>query len=226
MEKTIKPIAYIKNGFKQKFGIPRQSGRVPEVMSEIIFYPEFRSKDALRELETFSHLWLIFGFSQNEYKDFVPTVRPPRLGGNKKVGVFASRASFRPNGLGLSSVKLIKIKNDKENGQILVVSGADLLSDTPIYDIKPYLPSTDCHLDAIGGYADKFTNYELTVVIPNDIKNKILLDDLPAIIGCLKEDPRPSYKDDDNEYGMFYKNYNVKFYVKDKTLTVTDIEII
>ena len=226
MEKVIKPIAYISNGFKQKFGIPRQSGRVPSVLSEIVFYPDYRSPYALREIESFSHLWLIFGFSKNEKDGFSPTVRPPRLGGNKKVGVFASRSSFRPNGLGLSSVKLIKVKKDEILGLTLIVGGADLLDGTPIYDIKPYIPSSDCHADAIGGYADKFTNYKLNVVIPPEIKDKIETNDLSSIIGCLEEDPRPSYKDDDNVYGMQYKNYDVKFKVDKNDLTVIDLSIL
>ncbi len=224
-EKIIKPIAYISNGFKEKFGIPRQSGRVQELKSKIIFYPEYRNSDALREIKNFSYLWLIFDFSKNEYKSFTPTVRPPRLGGNKKVGVFASRSPFRPNGLGLSSVKLIDVIYDEKFGDTLMVGGADLLDGTPIYDIKPYIPSSDCHENAIGGYSEEFTDYKLNVNFPEELKKDLNNEDLLVIIGCLSEDPRPGYKDDDSEYGMAYKNINVKFKVNKKDLYVTKIEI-
>ncbi len=217
MIKEIKPIAYIKNGFKDKFGIPRQSGKA-EVLSTIVFEREFQSEVAVKELDGFSHIWLIFGFSKTEGK-YSLSVRPPRLGGNKKVGVFASRSPFRPNSLGLSSVKLERV--DKGS---LIVSGADLLDGTPIYDIKPYLTFTDCHLDAKCGYAKEFFDYSLKV------ENEELLDGLDEklkkdIISCLASDPRPSYQEDNKRvYGMSYGGYNIKFKVDGDTLFITNIE--
>ncbi len=214
-------IARIKNGFKDKFGIPRQSGRV-ENISKIVFNKEFASQDAIRRIEEFSHLWIIFGFSKAEGR-YSLTVRPPRLGGNEKVGVFASRSPFRPNNLGLSSVKLLRVEDGKD-GKVLVVSGADLLDGTPVYDIKPYLPFTDCHEDATCGYAGEFVDYKLDVLgiellntVNEDIKNDI--------IACLSEDPRPSYQSDEERiYAMDYSGVNVKFKVKDKTLTIIEVK--
>ncbi len=214
----IKPIAYIHTDFKEKFGIPRQSGRVNELTSKIVLEPEFRSPEALRGIEGFSHLWLIFDFSLSHTDKFSPTVRPPRLGGNERVGVFASRSPFRPNSLGLSSVKLLEIKN----GQDIIVAGADLLDGTPIYDIKPYLPSSDCHIDAVGGYADEFNDYSLEVLVKDGALDNFPKEKLPALIGCLKDDPRPSYQDDDRVYGMNFAGYNIKFTVNDKVLTVIE----
>ena len=218
---SIKPIAYIKNDFKEKFGIPRQSGRSPSTLSRIIFYPEYRNPDALREINQFNYLWLIFDFSLCHSHTFSPTVRPPRLGGNEKVGVFASRSPFRPNSLGLSSVKLIKIENETE----LIVSGADLLDGTPIFDIKPYIPSSDCHTDAIGGFADEHNEHKLKVVFPEKLLNLIDKDKQLGLIECLSDDPRPSYIDDkERVYGMRYADYNVKFKVDGNDLTVTEVE--
>lgn len=214
-------IARIRNGFKDKFGIPRQSGRVDNI-SKIVFNKEFASANAIRRIEEFSHLWIIFGFSKAEGK-YSLTVRPPRLGGNEKVGVFASRSPFRPNNLGLSSVKLIRVEDGKY-GKVLVVSGADLLDGTPIYDIKPYLPFTDCHQCATCGYAGEFVDYKLDVLgaeLLNTIKEDIKND----IIACLSEDPRPSYQDDEvRVYAMDYSNVNVKFKVKGKTLTIIEVK--
>ncbi len=220
----IKPIAFIKTDFKEKFGIPRQSGRVKELISTIVFEPEFRVKDALRGILGFSHLWLIFDFSLSHSDKFSPTVRPPRLGGNERVGVFASRSPFRPNSLGLSSVRLEGIESTEKDGDVLVVSGADLVDGTPIYDIKPYLPSSDCHMDAVGGYAEEFTDYKLKVEVPTGVLDKFPKEKLKALIGCLEQDPRPSYQDDDRVYGMTFSGFNVKFRVKDKVLTVIDCE--
>ncbi len=217
---NIKPIAHIYTDFKEKFGIPRQSGRVNELKAKIIFESEFRTPDAIRGIEGFSHLWLIFDFSLSHSDKFSPTVRPPRLGGNQRVGVFASRSPFRPNSMGLSSVKLLAV----ENGQDLIVSGADLLDGTPIYDIKPYLPSADCHIDAVGGYADEFTDYQLEVVIKDGALDNFPKDKLSALIGCLKDDPRPSYQEDERVYGMSFAGFNITFTVKDKTLTVLKCE--
>ncbi|MBR6737717.1 MAG: tRNA (N6-threonylcarbamoyladenosine(37)-N6)-methyltransferase TrmO [Clostridia bacterium] len=216
----MKVIAKIQNEYTEKFGVPRQSGRVESTVSKIVFEKEFSSPDAVRGIEGFSHLWLIFGFDKTGGK-YRLTVRPPRLGGNKKVGVFASRSPFRPNSLGLSSVKLERVEIT-ENGTVLYVSGADLLSGTPIYDIKPYLTFTDCHLDAKNGYAEDFINYYLAV------ENTHLLNGLPTetknkIISALKEDPRPSYHKDGREYGANLFGAEIKFKVEDKTLYIIKV---
>ena len=217
MTKQIKPIAYIKNAFKDKFGIPRQSGRA-KVLSKIVFEKEFQDEIAVKELDGFSHIWLIFGFSKTDGK-YLLSVRPPRLGGNKKVGVFASRSPYRPNSLGLSSVKLERV----EKGA-LIVSGADLLDGTPIYDIKPYLTFTDCHTDASCGYAEEFFEYKLKVEnvdVLNGIDEEVKKD----IINCLELDPRPSYQEDSARvYGMSYGDYNIKFTVDGDTLYIKEIE--
>lgn len=221
MKKTIKPIAVIKTGFKEKFGIPRQSGRAPSSIGEIVFLDKFNDEKAVKRIEEFSHLWLIFGFSKNPDTESL-SVRPPRLGGNERVGVFASRSPFRPNGLGLSVVKLLEVKKVKQIS--LMVSGADLLDGTPIYDIKPYLPSADKIEDAVGGYADEVKNYKLTVHFDKDTKSLIPTEILPTIIECLSDDPRPSYHEDGRIYGMNYENFNVNFIVNNDILTVTSVE--
>lgn len=220
---VIKPVAIIQTDFKEKFGIPRQSGRAPSLTARIVFTPEYRNPDAIRGIEGFSHLWLIFDFSLSHRKDFSPTVRPPRLGGNQRVGVFASRSPFRPNNLGLSSVKLVGVEEDEKDGAVLIVSGADLLDGTPIYDIKPYLPFADCHPDAVGGYADQQKDYHLDLIFPERLKSLLPKDKLEGLIECLKDDPRPSYQNDDREYGMNFAGFEVKFKVTNDTLTVTDI---
>ena len=220
----ITPIARIKTDFSEKFGIPRQSGRAKSLTATIVFEPQYRNDDSLRGIEGFSHLWLIFDFSKAHQQEYSPTVRPPRLGGNTRIGVFASRSPFRPNSLGLSSVKLLEVRKTQNEGTVLIVGGADLLDGTPIYDVKPYLPSTDCHVDATSGYAGQFTDYKLDVKIERELKDKIPSDKLDALIECLAEDPRPSYHDDDREYGMKFSSLNVKFKVKDGTLYVLDIE--
>ncbi len=220
----VEPIAYIVSDFKEKFGIPRQSGRAPSILSKIVFEPKYRDKNALLGIEGFSHLWLIFDFSLAHKDGFSPTVRPPRLGGNQRVGVFASRSPFRPNSLGLSSVKLERVEEDENFGLTLIVSGADLLDKTPIYDIKPYLPFTDCHPDAVGGYADEQKDYKLVVKYDCDTTAIENQQNLTALTECLEDDPRPSYQDDGREYGMRFAEYNVKFTVKDNTLTVNNIE--
>lgn len=215
----MKPIAHIETGFKDKFGIPRQSRLARGMEGKIIFEDEYNVPEAFKGLEDFSHIWIIWGFSQID-KEWSPTVRPPKLGGNKRVGVFATRSPFRPNNLGLSCVKLERIEYD--DGVILYVSGADMVSGTPIYDIKPYIPYVDCVDDAIGGFTeiinkDKLNiKWEITKNIPDDIK-----EDLADI---LSQDPRPSYHTDtERVYGMFYKNYNVKFKVCESTLTICEI---
>ncbi len=222
---TIKPIAYIKTDFPEKFGVPRQSGRVNALTAKIFFNSEYQNPDAIRGIEGFSHLWLIFGFSLCDNSKWSPTVRPPRLGGNEKIGVFSSRAPYRPNGLGLSSVKLLRVEKTISDGNVLVVSGADLVDSTPIYDIKPYIPYTDCHHDATGGFADEHKHYKLDVSFPNELLLLIDQDKRQALIDCLKEDPRPSYQNDDREYGMKFDKFNVKFKVEDNILTVFDVEV-
>lgn len=217
---VIKPVAYIRTDFKEKFGIPRQSGRVQSLTAEIVFTQEFRDPEALRGIENFSHLWLIFDFSLSHKQGFTPTVRPPRLGGNTKIGVFASRSPFRPNSLGLSSVKLLQVKKTVNEGTVLVVSGADLLDNTPIYDVKPYIPFTDCHADATGGYAQEFKDHKLEVKVLDGALENFPQDKVKPLIDCLSEDPRPSYQDDDRIYGMRFADYNVNFKVKDGVLTI------
>ncbi len=226
MQKTISPIAIIENDYKEKFGIPRNSGRAKSVISKITFYKDFRSIDAVRGLQDFSHLWLIFDFSLVKQDKFSPLVRPPRLGGNKKVGVFASRSPFRPNGLGLSCVKIEKIDLHDSNAPIIYVSGADLLDKTPIFDIKPYIPFADCVPDAVGGYADENQDHKLEVMFDKGIKEQIPQEKLVSLIECLADDPRPSYQDDGRIYGMTFANLNVKFSVKENTLSVHEVEIL
>lgn len=221
---NIQPVAYIENDLKEKFGIPRQSGRAPSLLSRIVFYPKFRNKDALRGIEGFSHVWLIFDFSLAHSDEFSPLVRPPRLGGNEKVGVFASRSPFRPNSIGLSSVKLVAIEETDDKGTTLIVSGADLLDGTPIYDVKPYLAFSDSHPDAIGGFSDDKINHHLKIIFPEKLQNLIPKDKLGALLECLSDDPRPSYQSDGRIYGMKYSFFNVKFTVEDGVLSVIDVE--
>ena len=221
----MRSIAYIHSDFKEKFGIPRQSLRAPSLKAKIVFEPEFRSDEALRGLENFSHIWLIFDFSKAHRDSFSPTVRPPRLGGNKRIGVFASRSPFRPNNIGLSSVRLLEIKKTENEGSVLIVSGADLLDGTPIYDIKPYIPYADCHTDATGSYADEFENYKLEVYFPENLLEKIPNDKRDAVIECLSDDPRPSYQDDSERiYSMLFADFDIKFRVENKKLIVTEIK--
>ncbi len=218
---VIKQIAYIENDFKEKFGVPRQSGRAPSVVSKIVFLPEFRNDDSLRGIEEFSHLWLIFDFSKSHKQDWSPLIRPPRLGGNEKVGVFASRSPFRPNNLGLSSVKLVKTEQTA-NGIVLIVEGVDILDGTPIYDIKPYLPS-DCHVDAKGSYS--VNDHRLKVIIDDRLSRQIDKDKLDAIFSCIEDDPRPSYQNDEQRiYSMRFDNLDVSFKVENQTATIIDIK--
>lgn len=211
-------VARIENGFSDKFGIPRQSGRV-ETLSKIVFEKEFKNKDAIREIEGFSHLWIIFGFSKAEGK-YSLTVRPPRLGGNKKVGVFASRSPFRPNNLGLSLVKLVKVEDDGS----LIVSGADILSGTPIYDIKPYLPFADSREDATAGYAGEFVDYKLNV-LGIELLNGLSEQTKKDVVNCLSEDPRPSYQEDSERvYIMDYDGVKISFKVSNLNLTIINVE--
>ena len=220
---TIFPVAYAQTDFEEKFGIPRQSGRAPALQARIVFLPEFKNPDFIRSLEEFSHIWLLFDFSATREKGYSPTVRPPRLGGNTRVGVFASRSPFRPNHIGLSCVKLESVTvTDTET--YLTVSGADLLNGTPILDIKPYLPFADCKEDATGGYATKHQHDGLEVVFPQTLLEKIPLQKQDGLLQCLADDPRPSYQDDERIYGMAFAGFQIKFTVKDGILTVTDVE--
>ena len=220
----VKPIAYIQTDFKEKFGIPRQSGRAPTLTAKILFTPEYRNADALREIEGFSHLWLLFDFSLAHKNEWSPTVRPPRLGGNRRVGVFASRSPFRPNPIGLSCVKLLKVEQTERDGAVLLVSGADLLDGTPILDIKPYLPFADCIPEATAGYAGEHAQDGVNVEFPLALLEKIPAEKRAGLIDCLKDDPRPSYQDEGRTYGMRFADFDVKFTVERGILTVTDIQ--
>ena len=224
MEKTVTAIGYIENDFTEKFGIPRQSGKAESVVSRIHFYPPYHVEEAFKAIEGFSHLWLLFDFSAARTEEFHATVRPPRLGGNTRVGVFASRSPFRPNGIGLSVVRLLSLEKTAQ-GICLVVAGADLLNGTPILDVKPYLPHADCIISAVGGYADGVAEKRLAVVFFEGCKQKIPSEKLEGLIECLAEDPRPSYQDEpERMYGMTFGGYNVKFRVEQDTLTVLSIE--
>lgn len=220
----MKIIARIKSDFPEKFGIPRQSGLVEELKSTIIFEPEYRNADALRGLEDFSHLWLIWQFSEAVRQQWSPTVRPPRLGGNTRMGVFATRSPFRPNAIGLSSVKILGIESTKDFGTVIHVAGADLMDGTPIFDVKPYIPYCDSHSDAVGGFTVDADDYLLQVDIPEELLTKIPEDKRDALIGVLSHDPRPSYqRDSDRVYGLDFAGFNVRFTVNNKVLCVISI---
>lgn len=224
-EFKILPIAHIKNDFSSKFGIPRQSGLLDKMESVIVFEPQYRAIEALRGIEEFSHLWLIWQFSQSIREGFKPTVRPPRLGGNKRVGVFATRSPFRPNSLGLSSVRLIGLRNTNDCGTVLIVTGADLMDGTPIFDIKPYVKYSDCHPDAQCSFSDEFRDYALGVSVSEDKLNKLPCDKRESLIALLKSDPRPSYQHDpERVYTLDYAGFSVSFTVDDMELTVTGVE--
>lgn len=219
----IKPIAYIYTDFKEKFGIPRQSGRNKTALGKIVLEKEFAVCDAFKGIEQFSHLWLIFDFSKSHTEKFNPTVRPPRLGGNKRVGVFATRSPFRPNSLGLSVVKLESI--DFSNGVNLIVTGVDLLNGTPIYDIKPYIPYADAIDGALGGFSEDFKDYALEVIFPENLLSLIPEDKKETLISSLKDDPRPSYiENDERVYNMKFDCFDIGFKVSKQTLTVTEVK--
>ena len=219
----MKIIAHIENDFKEKFGIPRQSGIASAMVSRIVFEREYRKPDALRGIDGYSHLWLIWKFSESERDEWSPTVRPPRLGGNRRMGVFATRSPFRPNPIGLSSVRLVGIE-DTERGKVLLVSGADLLDGTPIYDIKPYLNYTDCHHDAVSGFSDTVKDYSIPVSIPEELSARLSDEKLKTLYDILRDDPRPAYKDDGERiYTFTFGEHEISFKVTDGTLTVTDI---
>lgn len=221
-ERTISPIGYMQSDFAEKFGVPRQSGRAPDVRGKVVLLPPYDDEDALKGIEGFSHLWLLFDFSLAKGKAYTPTVRPPRLGGNTRVGVFASRSPFRPNRIGLSCVKLLGVERQPQLA--LLVSGADLVDGTPIFDVKPYLPFTDCVPDATGGYATAGENYKLDVEFPSALAAKIPKEKLDGLVECLADDPRPSYQNDPlRTYGMSFGGFEIKFRVEENKLIVTDV---
>ena len=224
---NLKIIARIRTDFPAKFGIPRQSGIIDALKAVIVFEPQYRNPDALRGLNGFSHIWLIWGFHQPDRDHWAPMVKPPRLGGNKRMGVFATRSPFRPNPLGLSSIKLEGIELHSELGPILHVSGADLMDQTPIYDIKPYLPYTDSHPEATGGFAEPLRDYALEVEFPEQLLSVIPTEHHEALMGILAHDPRPSYHNDpERKYGFGFAGFNIRFTVKDTLLTVCEVTLI
>ncbi len=221
----IKPIGFIKNAFPTKFGLPRQGIICKSITATLVFEPEYRIAEALRGLSEYSHVWVIWGFSENEGKKFSPTVRPPRLGGNTRMGVFATRSSFRPNSLALSCLQLDGIEKTEKYGYVLHLSGADMMDGTPVYDIKPYLPHIDSIPNAKGGFSTEIEDYTKEVIIPNELLEKLP----PHLVPCLKEalaqDPRPSYiEDSERIYGFAFDSFEVKFKVQGKILTVVSIE--
>ena len=219
----LKIIARIHTDFKTKFGVPRQSGLVNELKAQIVFEPEYCNAEALRGLEGFSHIWLLWDFSQAHQEGWSPTVRPPRLGGNKRMGVWATRSPFRPNHIGLSSVQLTAIHTDTTQGPVLEVRGADLMDGTPIYDIKPYLPFTDCHPNATGGFAQEQNEAiaPLQVIIPEELKSQLGEERTKALEGVLAADPRPHYQNDPSRtYAMEFAGKEIKFRVNGNTVLV------
>ena len=220
----MKIIAHIHNAFPTKFGLPRQSGLVPEVESVIVFEPEYRVPEALRGLDGYSHLWLIWSFHQAERDSWSPTVRPPKLGGNTRMGVFATRSPFRPNPIGLSCVKLERIERDPKLGHVLIVSGADMMDGTPIFDVKPYIPYADCRPEATEGFTAQTRDHEIDVVFPDELLARVPAEHRAALTGVLAQDPRPGYQNDpERVYGFAYAGLNVRFTVSEGTLTVREV---
>ena len=221
---NIEIIARIKSDFPTKFGIPRQSGLVDDLRATIIFEPKFRNADALRGIEGFSHLWLIWQFSEAVKSGWSPTVRPPRLGGNTRIGVFATRSPFRPNSIGLSSVRLLSVESTQNFGTVLQIAGADLMDGTPIFDIKPYIPYSDSHPTAIGGFTDSASDFLLKVDFPQELLNRIPANKQQAVIGVLSHDPRPSYQRDHTRiYGLPFAGFDIRFRVTEDLLSVLDV---
>ena len=221
----IRQIGHMVSDFSEKFGIPRQSGLVEELESLVVFEPEWRDENALRGIEGFSHVWLIWEFTQARREGWSPTVRPPRLGGNQRMGVFATRSPFRPNPLGLSCVRLLGVEKHPGYGTVLRVGGADLLDGTPIYDVKPYLPQADCHPEALGGFAESTPWHGLEVEMPPELLAKVPADKRRALLAVLAQDPRPSYQADPTRvYGMSFASLQIKFQVQDGMLKVVDVE--
>ena len=226
-EVSIRVIARMKSDFATKFGIPRQSGLVEELRSTIIFEPEYRNSEALRGLEGFSHLWIIWQFSEAVRTEWSPTVRPPRLGGNTRMGVFATRSPFRPNNLGLSCVKLLGVEDTEEYGTVIHVGGADLMDGTPIFDVKPYIPYADSHPDALGGFTDTAGEFLLQVVFPEDLLAKLPQNKQEAAVQVLSHDPRPSYQRKPGRvYGLTFAGHDIRFTVEEEILTVVAVEAI
>ena len=224
MDVTIKPIARMRSDFATKFGIPRQSGLVSELRSTIVFEPEYRNDAALRGIEDFSHLWIIWQFSEAVRDGWSPTVRPPRLGGNTRMGVFATRSPFRPNNLGLSCVKLLGVEHTVDHGTVIHVGGGDLMDGTPIFDIKPYIPYSASHLDATGGFTDTAGDFLLEVIFPDDLLQKLPQNKRDAAIGVLSHDPRPSYQRKPGRvYGLTFAGFDIRFTVDGDILTVIEV---
>ena len=225
MEVSMQVVARIRSDFKTKFGIPRQSGLVDELEAAIVFEEPYRDPNAVRGLEAFSHLWLIWQFSEAVRTSWSPTVKPPRLGGNTRMGVFATRSPFRPSPVGLSCVRLKEITMDPELGPVIHVFGADLMDGTPILDIKPYVPYADCHPDALEGFTGQNRDYTLQVEFPEKLLDEIPPDRRAALKGVLAQDPRPSYQNDpDRSYGLTFAGFDVRFRVNGNALTVFDVE--
>lgn len=223
-EHIIKPIAHVRSDFATKFGIPRQAGIVEELESLLVFEPEYRDPEALRGIEGFSHLWLIWQFSENLRQGFSPTVRPPRLGGNERMGVFATRSPFRPNALGLSCVRLLAVEQSTDSGLVLRIGGADLMDGTPVYDVKPYVPYADCHPEALSGFAAN-SGKTLNVAFADGMEQRVPKEKLAALRGVLANDPRPRYQHDPARiYAMEFAGLEVKFSVDGEALTVKDIK--
>lgn len=228
-ERKFKAIGHIRSDFESKFGIPRQSGLVEELRSLLVFEPEYRDENALRGLEEFSHIWVIWDFSEAHRDAWSPTVRPPRLGGNERLGVFATRSPFRPNNIGLSCVRLLEIKKDGENGPVLVLGGGDMLDGTPVFDIKPYIPYADCKPEATAGFTGRNTDYRLKVSVSAEaeekVKSKFNPTQYEALKGILAEDPRPHYQEDpERVYGFNFAGVEIKFRVCDGTACILDVE--
>ena len=222
---NIQIIARMRSDFPTKFGIPRQSGLVESLRSTVVFEPEYRNPDALRGIEGYSHLWIIWQFSEAVRSDWSPTVRPPRLGGNARMGVFATRSPFRPNSLGLSCVKLLSVEHTEKFGAVLHVAGADLMDGTPIFDIKPYIPYSDSHPDAIGGFTDTAGDFLLHVDFPPALLDKLPDEKRNAAIGVLSHDPRPSYQRKPGRvYGLTFAGFNIRFTVTEDMLTVVEVD--
>lgn len=220
----MKVIAHIRSDFPTKFGIPHQSVRIQELKADIIFEPEYRNHEAFRGLEEYTHIWLIWEFSQAVRKEWSPTVRPPRLGGNVRMGVFATRSPFRPNPIGLSSVRLESVEFSEKYGPVLHVSGADLMDGTPIYDIKPYLAYVDSHPEAAGGFTDQIQDHKLKVEFPEELLKKIPVEKREALLAVLANDPRPGYqKDPERKYGMSFGSWDIHFKVDGEQLRVLEV---
>lgn len=222
---TLSPIGWVESDFETKFGVPRQSGLVGDLRARVLFAPEYRVREAFRGLEGFSHIWLLWDFSESHRENWSPTVRPPRLGGNQRLGVFATRSPFRPNPIGLSCVKLERVELDSPDGPVLHILGADLMNGTPVFDVKPYLPYTDCRPEAEGGFTDARVWESLQVEFPETLREKLPPEKLAGLLGVLESDPRPPYQDDPARvYGMRFGGLEVKFTVEGGVLRVVAIE--